>query len=315
VTGITILIIYLVSRFWHWGVLSTLLEDLDPHAFTKEELALPSHDTQNNATQWIPKIIHQVYLGFDNKVMPQEWEETRQRCIEMHPDYEYILWTNETSRELLTNEYSWFLETYDNYRYPISRADSIRYFILEHYGGIYIDLDNGCKRKLDPLLFFPAWMPGTTTELGLTNHVMGSMRKHPYFTLLIQSLQRYNYNWVLPYMTIMNSAGPHFVSMVWEHYIHQSVTQPCVRILMQSEYLGHAWSFFTKQQGGTWNYWDTILFKWVSYHMVTFIVICFVCLCLAVTGIWWLGCKMGERMARRQIKLNDYGLPLWQKSD
>jgi mannosyltransferase OCH1-like enzyme len=39
-------------------------------------------------------------------------------------------------------EYPWFLETWDNYRFPIQRADSIRYFILAHHGGIYVDLDN-----------------------------------------------------------------------------------------------------------------------------------------------------------------------------
>jgi inositol phosphorylceramide mannosyltransferase catalytic subunit len=47
-----------------------------------------------------------------------------------------------SSRDLLTNEYPWFVETWDHYRFPIQRADSIRYFILAHHGGIYIDLDN-----------------------------------------------------------------------------------------------------------------------------------------------------------------------------
>ena len=59
----------------------------------------------------------------------------------------YQLWTNDTTRELLTNEYPWFLRTYDNYKYPIQRADSIRYFILAHYGGIYVDLDNVCNPR------------------------------------------------------------------------------------------------------------------------------------------------------------------------
>ena len=38
--------------------------------------------------------------------------------------------------------YPWFLETFDNYQFPIQRADAIRYFVLAHYGGIYIDLDD-----------------------------------------------------------------------------------------------------------------------------------------------------------------------------
>ena len=43
---------------------------------------------------------------------------------------------------LIVARYPWFLETYDGYPYPIQRADSIRYFVLHHFGGIYIDLDD-----------------------------------------------------------------------------------------------------------------------------------------------------------------------------
>ena len=52
------------------------------------------------------------------------------------------LWTDEKSRRFIEKEYPWFLETFDSYKYPIQRADSIRYFVLAHYGGTYIDLDD-----------------------------------------------------------------------------------------------------------------------------------------------------------------------------
>lgn len=45
-------------------------------------------------------------------------------------------------------EYPWFLETFDTYRFPIQRADAIRYFILAHYGGVYIDLDDVREKSL-----------------------------------------------------------------------------------------------------------------------------------------------------------------------
>ncbi len=56
----------------------------------------------------------------------------------------FQLWTDEQSRNFIAAEYPWFLETFDGYKYPIQRADSIRYFVLAHYGGIYIDLDDEC---------------------------------------------------------------------------------------------------------------------------------------------------------------------------
>ena len=52
------------------------------------------------------------------------------------------LWTNEKAREFIAHEYPWFLDTFDGYKFPIQRADSIRYFVLAHYGGTYIDLDD-----------------------------------------------------------------------------------------------------------------------------------------------------------------------------
>lgn len=99
-------------------------------------------------------------------------------------------------------------------------------------------------------------MPGTTNHLGLTQHVMAAVPRHPYFRMLIESLDSYNYNWLLPYLTIMNSAGPHFVSMVWSTYLSET-ERPDVRILAQEEYAGNDWSFFTKEAGGTWHHWDT----------------------------------------------------------
>ena len=277
VAGAACFVLYVLFRLS--SVLKTLLEDTTPYVFSQEELS-------QNGTQLIPKILHQVYLGWDNQPMPVHWKKPQKSCIDLHSDWQYMFWTNETAHNLLLNEYPWFIDTWNDYKYPIQRADSIRYFILERYGGIYIDLDNGCNRELTPLLSYPAWMPGTTNHLGLTQHVMGSTPQHPYFRMLIDSLDAYNYNWLMPYLTIMNSAGPHFVSMVWSAYL--SAENADIRILAQEEYAGNDWSFFTKEAGGTWHHWDTALFKWVGDHIVLFITACFIGLCAAATGIWLL---------------------------
>lgn len=63
-----------------------------------------------------------------------------------------MLWTDALSRDFIAKHYPAFLPTFDGYKYPIQRADSIRYFILHHFGGIYMDLDIGCRRRMDPLL-------------------------------------------------------------------------------------------------------------------------------------------------------------------
>jgi mannosyltransferase OCH1-like enzyme len=56
------------------------------------------------------------------------------------------------SRDFIAKEYPWFLSTYDGYAFPIQRVDTVRYFILRHYGGIYLDLDNVSLRSRLPLI-------------------------------------------------------------------------------------------------------------------------------------------------------------------
>lgn len=46
------------------------------------------------------------------------------------------------SRTFLEDEFPWFVSTYDGYKFPIQRVDVMRYFLIRHYGGIYLDMDN-----------------------------------------------------------------------------------------------------------------------------------------------------------------------------
>lgn len=66
------------------------------------------------------------------------------------------LWTDAGSREFIATEYPWFLDSFDNYDYPIQRADAIRYFVLAHFGGIYIDLDDVGLFQSNPLPLEPS---------------------------------------------------------------------------------------------------------------------------------------------------------------
>jgi mannosyltransferase OCH1-like enzyme len=97
--------------------------------------------------QLIPKIIHQVFHNWQqpgNDTLPEDWAKVRQTCIDLNPDFENRLWTEAASREFIAREYPWFLRTYNGYRLPVQRVDAVRYFILLHYGGVYLDLDNVC---------------------------------------------------------------------------------------------------------------------------------------------------------------------------
>ncbi|BDD61816.1 hypothetical protein MPDQ_006247 [Monascus purpureus] len=267
-----------------YTLLTLLVEDASADAIHRAEIPSPNSSLIEQRPQVIPKIIHQTYK---NESIPEVWREAQQSCIDLHPDYEYILWTDEKSRKFIAEEYPWFLETFDSYKYPIQRADSIRYFVLAHYGGTYIDLDDGCNRRLDPLLAYPAWLR-RTAPTGISNDAMGAVPQHPFFLRVIEALQSYNRHWLLPYVTVMYSTGPLFLSVIWKQYMQEQRSDlGRVRILMQGEYNRYSWSFFTHHIGNSWHGKDARLIFWMGEHWLFLTVCGFILAGVAGVGIWW----------------------------
>lgn len=212
----------------------------------------------------IPKIIHQTYK---TNAIPAKWQRGQQACVDLHPDYQYILWTDHSARQFIQSHYSWFLPVWDRYPYPIERADAIRYFVLDHYGGIYIDLDDGCNRKLDPLLALRAFVR-KTSPTGISNDVLGAVPGHPFFKMAIANLAAYQRNWLVPYITIMISTGPLFLSVMWRRYKRWGVPlADRLRILLLDDYKGHADSFFSIAEGNSWHRQDANFIKGLGAHL------------------------------------------------
>lgn len=266
-------------------LIGLLFEDGFRNAITTEEILAWSATASANPTATptptlIPKILHQTYT---NDSIPERWVAAQQSCITLHQaGWEYRLWTDAAARDLITTDYPWFLDTFDSYPYPIQRADAIRYFILRKYGGVYNDLDNGCARRLDPLLQFSAFAR-MTTPTGFSNDVLGSVPEHPLFVRATESLAANTRSWWFPHVTIMASTGPLFLTLVWKRWMseragtiaagpekaHGLATAEMVaaegygrlRLLTPDQYSGHAWSFFELYRGKSWHRWDE---KWIS---------------------------------------------------
>lgn len=263
-------------------------------AFTKAELAvsesniptshLNSHSNSHEIKKpLIPKIIHQTYK---DENIPEKWRAGQQACIDLHPDYEYILWTDKSARKFIAKEYPWFLETWDSYPYPIQRADAIRYFVLAHYGGIYIDLDDGCVRRLDPLLVAPAFVR-ETVPTGVSNDVMGSVPGHPFFVKVLESLQTYKRNWLVPYITIMFSTGPLFVSVMLVQYKRLTLSDMSqVRVLLSNDYKTNPSAFFSIAPGSSWHLDDAKFIKSLANH-IGLAVFCGFCIAGLVFTLEW----------------------------
>ncbi|GAA5861168.1 hypothetical protein JCM8547_008506 [Rhodosporidiobolus lusitaniae] len=205
----------------------------------------------------IPKIIHATWK---TDTVPKKWAGYRQVCMDMHPDYEFKLWSDEASREFIAEHYPWFLSTFDGYTYPIQRADVIRYFVLHHYGGVYMDLDIGCRRPLDPLMYFQVILPATI-PVGVSNDLMFSEKGHPFMDLVIHNLITFDHTYGTNYPTVMFSTGPMFLSAqygLWPKDVAEGVERQ-VRVLPRRWYGKNAPdsqmedSYFDHFYGSSWH--------------------------------------------------------------
>lgn len=259
--------------------------------------SLTDNNNNNNNNLIIPKIIHQTYKD-DN--IPAHWQSGQEKCQALNPDYKYILWTDVMIEEFITTNFNWFLPVMKSYKYPIQKADIIRYFVLYTYGGVYIDLDDVCERNLDPLLKYPVFLR-KTSPFGVSNDVMGAVPKHPFFLKVINSLAHYNKNWWAPYFTIMATTGPVFISIVWKQYkrwekvkqlwdpTYQYLTSDrAVKVLQPWDYK----SFFSISKGSSWHLDDADFIKSFLTHILSCVVAGFIIGFTILYGEYCIYCFM-----------------------
>lgn len=169
-------------------------------------------------------------------------------------------------------EYPWFVDTWDGYVFPIQRADSIRYFILHHYGGVYLDMDTICNESLplqelesgpsEHVALFQSTLP-----TGVTNDLLVSSARHPAYATAISQLPFFHHLtrfWarLMPYCAIMMSSGPLFLSlMVKDYLIHQpSLPSPTVQVVDPDQLT----PYITDLQSSTWHQADARALMWLG---------------------------------------------------
>jgi len=138
----------------------------------------------------IPKIIHQTWK---NNIIPEEYISYQQKVKDLHPGWEYRLWTDEDNLELVRNHYPDFLKIYTELPKNIMRADAIRYLIMDHIGGVYLDLDYEMFKPFD-LLDYDLVLPlNRSTDFGDSydsygNCIFGSSPGYAFWKYAIDDL-------------------------------------------------------------------------------------------------------------------------------
>ncbi|MEM7061700.1 MAG: glycosyltransferase [Cyanobacteria bacterium P01_B01_bin.77] len=159
------------------------------------------------------KIIHQTWKI---DTIPEKYAAFVDSIKRNNPDYDYRLWTDRDNRQLIQDQYPWFLSTYDSYTHGIERVDAVRYFILYTYGGVYIDLDMECLRSIDNLfqtgeLFFSLEAGPLISNKVVSNAFMAADQGHPFFHYIMTHLDSFRTQ-DITFSDVFKNTGPDMVT-------------------------------------------------------------------------------------------------------
>jgi len=214
---------------------------------------------QDDAHQQVPKILHRMWKNDDLNSMPKPWRKAFKTCARVHKDWKVKLWTDSLLEDFIRSQYPWFFDTYASYEHNIQRVDAARYFILYHYGGVYLDLDIDCKRSMEPIrkamyATGKSVLIPVTTPIGFSNDLMFGVRGAPFFNILIRSLSEYKRSYGSPYLTVMYSTGPIFLSSVFDNLLQSAKEE--IGVLPPELYSSNGqvpFKFFRHMKGRSWH--------------------------------------------------------------
>ena len=127
----------------------------------------------------IPLKFHMIWVG--TKDIPEYALMNFLNWKKIMPHWEERLWTN---KDININEFSQeVIDKINKANSGSQKADIMRYFIIEKYGGFYIDMDTIPLRTLDPLVYMGEdvilYHDNSLTWQYMCNSPIGAMPHHP----------------------------------------------------------------------------------------------------------------------------------------
>ncbi|KAL1586109.1 hypothetical protein WHR41_04746 [Cladosporium halotolerans] len=310
-TALTLSLIYLR---WHirdlWECIHTYATfdalDLDlftyPPTYADTKLAAQS-------PQLAPKILHQIMLHEEHhNTTLSKYTTARQSCTSLHPTWDHKLWTNNNATIFVVTNYPHILPHYLSYPQPIQRTNILRYLLLHHFGGVYLDADITCRAPLGPLLHTPFLTPAAHPA-GINNAFILSRAQHPFLTSLIARIPSRNLPWPLPYVENMLSTGCMFFSNAWMAYMRRrDGLDSQDRVFVLADERGRLGAHLLRgrtvtplfEHGGasSWHSWDADLIRFLDVAGKPLMISAAACLA-AIAGV---GCLVVMRRKRGLVR-------------
>eukprot|EP00727_Mastigamoeba_balamuthi_P009582 m51a1_g5246 hypothetical protein (272) ;mRNA; f:26420-27388 len=208
----------------------------------------------------IPRVVH---LTWKTQDIPDKFAPFVRSWREHNPGVEVRLWSDGDLRRLIAENHTWFLPTFDSYPRQINRVDAARFFILHDFGGLYSDIDIGCKEPVPEHLWHRQAVVFAAHSQGLTLGNIMAERRHPLIAEVIASLPEASFHQyvVSPYISVMFSTGPMVLTRVFEAFPARYE----VYVVGWTEWA----RTFSFTDGESWHGWDSRLFKWVYSNRQT----------------------------------------------
>jgi len=230
----------------------------------------------------IPKLIFQTWKT--NEV-PDIWKEAQTSVIKQNNNWKYRLLTDEDNLQMVKQYFPDFLPYYIGFKYPIQRADAIRYIILYLYGGIYIDLDYEVIKPFDTIALSPGKEVGLLESNNkkniVTNSFMISQPKSKFWLECIEEMKKPKPLWAITkHLEIFTTTGPFMLHRVYKRNINiaemlHSISVPC-NICEISTCARNDKYYIMPIQGGSWHSYDTWIMNFIycnKYFLISLLIL------------------------------------------
>ncbi|KAH8922742.1 glycosyltransferase family 32 protein [Atractiella rhizophila] len=167
----------------------------------------------------VPNIFHSLFLtggtGNGSSIeMKPDWIRADDECRRLHPEAKFMRWTDENATAFVGQYYPEIYDSYIGYKQNIQRSNILRYLVLHHYGGIYLDLDLMCRINLDHFRYTYDFVTPPAAPSGVNNAFIASAKGHPFWSFMIDHINYFNLPYPFPYLENMASTGCLFFTSI-----------------------------------------------------------------------------------------------------